>query len=166
MTWKKASGGPYVAYEELVEEALCFGWIDSRSGAVDHERTRLWMAPRRRGSGWSGPNKERVERLLATGRLAEPGLRAIERARADGSWSALDDVEALVVPGDLADALAAHPPAAEVWEAFGRSAKRGLLEWIATAKRPETRARRIAETAEQAARGEQANRWRPPASRS
>ena len=94
--------------------------------------------------------------------MREAGLRAVERARADGTWSALDEVELLVVPDDLARALAADPEADRRYAAFGRSAKRGLLEWISSAKRPETRARRIAATVEHAARGEVANAWRPP----
>jgi uncharacterized protein YdeI (YjbR/CyaY-like superfamily) len=159
VTYKKASGKPRVTYDEIVEEALCFGWIDSRSGTVDAERSKLWLAPRKRGSGWSRLNKERVERLIAAGLVEEPGLRVIEAARADGSWNALDDVEQGIVPPDLSAALDAMPPAAAEWESFSPSAKRGILQWIATAKRPQTRAQRVAETVELAARGLKANQW-------
>ena len=161
VTWKKRSGGPHVPYAELVEEALCFGWIDSKGRTLDDERSQLLMAPRRAGSGWSRPNKERVARLVAEGRMAPAGLAAVERAKADGSWAALDAVEDLIVPPDLAASFESHPPAADEWEAFPRSVRRGILEWIVAAKRPDTRARRIEETARLAARGERANQWRP-----
>lgn len=163
VTWKVGSGGPRITYDESVEQALCFGWVDSLGRALDAERTMLWFAPRKRRSGWSRPNKLRVERLLAAGLMAPAGLAVVEAAQADGSWTLLDAVEDLVVPDDLAAAFAAHPPAAERWEAFPRSAKRGILEWIVQAKRPETRAKRIAETAEKAAVNERANQWRPKA---
>ena len=159
VTYKKASGKPRVTYDEIVEEALCFGWIDSRSGAVDDERSKLWLTKRRRGSEWSRLNKQRVQRLSAEGLIAPPGLQVIEAAQADGSWSALDEVEDGVVPDDLAEALVAMPPASTEWEAFSASTRRGILQWIASAKRPETRAKRVAETAELASRGLKANQW-------
>lgn len=163
VTWRVGSNGPRITYEQSVEQALCFGWVDSKGRALDAERTMLWFAPRKAGSGWSRPNKVRVERLRAAGLMAPAGLAVIERAQADGSWSLLDAVEDLVVPDDLAAALAAAPPAREHWEAFPRSAKRGILEWIVQAKRPATRARRVAETAARAAVNERANQWPPPA---
>jgi uncharacterized protein YdeI (YjbR/CyaY-like superfamily) len=161
VTWRVGSGGPRITYEEAVEQALCFGWVDSRPRALDERRTMLWFAPRKPGSGWSRPNKQRVERLLAAGLMAPAGRAVVERAQADGSWALLDAVEDLVVPDDLAAALAAHPPAAESWDAFPRSVRRGILEWIVQAKRPETRAERVRETAEKAQLGERANQWRP-----
>jgi uncharacterized protein YdeI (YjbR/CyaY-like superfamily) len=102
-----------------------------------------------------------VERLLAAGLMAPAGIAAVDAAKADGSWTLLDAVEDLVVPDDLAVALDAAPPAREHWDAFPRSVKRANLEWIVQARRPETRARRVAETAEKAARNERANQWRP-----
>lgn len=161
VTWRAGSGRLRLTYDEVVEQALCFGWVDSLPRALDDERTMLWFAPRKPGSGWSRPNKQRVERLLAAGLMAPAGLAMVERAKADGSWTMLDAVEDLVVPDDLAAALAAHPPAAEHWEAFPRSVKRGILEWIVQAKRPATRAKRVAETAERAQVNERANQWRP-----
>ena len=97
-------------YEMAVEEALCFGWIDSTAGRVDEERGKLYFAPRKSSSGWAATNKARIERLLAEGRMAPAGLAAIERAKANGSWSLLDSVERLEVPEDLAAALAARRP--------------------------------------------------------
>lgn len=123
----------------------------------------LWCIPRRPGGAWSGPNKQRVARLGAEGRMEPAGARAVAAARADGSRTRLDEVERLVVPDDLAVAFEAHPGAAEQWAAFPRSAKRGILEWTVQARRPEMRARRVTETARPAAAGERANQWRPPA---
>jgi uncharacterized protein YdeI (YjbR/CyaY-like superfamily) len=146
VTYKKGSGKPHLPYAEIVEEALCFGWIDSKGNKVDDERTKLLVTPRKPGSGWSRPNKERIERLLASGLMTPAGLAKIEAARADGSWSALDDIEAMIVPPDLDAALRANPVALAGWERFAPSVKKQLLGWVTFAKRPETRAKRIAET--------------------
>ncbi len=143
-SWKKATSRPAVAYDDLVQELLCVGWVDSTAGSLDAERGMLWCAPRKKGSGWSRPNKERVALLEAAGLLLPRGTAVIEQARADGSWSKLDDVENLVEPDDLAAALDADPPARANWDAFPRSVKRGLLELILLARKPETRAKRIA----------------------
>ena len=153
--WRKGHG-PRVEYEDAVEEALCFGWIDSQGGNLDERRSRQYFAPRKPTSGWAATNKARVERLIADGRMAPAGLAAIERAKANGSWTLLDDVERGIVPEDLAAALALHEPAAANFEAFPKSARRTLLEWVAQAKRPETRAARVREIAERAALGERA----------
>ncbi len=160
ISYKKATGKPRIEYDEAVEEALCFGWVDSRPNKLDDERAMLWFAPRKAGTGWSKPNKERVARLIAAGRMAEAGMAKIRAAQADGSWAALDAVEALEVPPDLAEALAGYPAAAANFAAFPRSAKRGILEWIASAKTAETRARRVAETARLAEQNQRANQWR------
>ncbi|MGI5129510.1 YdeI/OmpD-associated family protein [Pseudonocardia sp. CA-107938] len=156
VTWKASAPGPTLGYEECVEQALCFGWVDSSARGLDEQRTMLWFAPRRPGSGWARTNKARIERLTAAGLMAPAGQAVIDAARADGSWTLLDDVEDLVVPPDLADALAAVPPARERFDAFPPSVRRAILAWIVTAKRPATRASRIATTAEKAARGERA----------
>lgn len=163
VTFKKSSGKATIDYEAAVEEALAFGWIDSKPRKLDDQRTMLWFAPRKPGSGWSRPNKERVARLQQAGLMHTSGQAKVDAAIADGSWTALDAVEALAVPSDLAQALARLPPAAAHFEAFPRSAKRGILEWIANAKKPETRAARIDETARLAQRNERANQWRAPA---
>ena len=156
VTYRPGSGRPILDYADAVEEALCFGWVDSRGGALDAERTKLYFAPRNPRSAWAKSNKERVERLIAEGRMAPAGLAAIEVAKANGTWTILDAVERLEVPDDLAAALADRPPAREEWDAFPRSARRGILEWIAIARRPETRAARILEAATLAQRGERA----------
>lgn len=164
--WKKDSGRARLAYDEAVEEALCFGWIDSKPRALDAARSMLWFAPRKAGTGWSRPNKQRVERAIRAGLMMPAGLRKVEAAQRDGSWSALDAVEALQVPADLAAALQAHPPAAQHFDAFPRSVRRGILEWIVQARRSETRLQRVLETAQRASRNERANQWRPPATAS
>jgi uncharacterized protein YdeI (YjbR/CyaY-like superfamily) len=161
ISFKKATGRPAVSYDEAVEEALCFGWVDSKPNKLDDERTMLYFAPRKGGSGWSRPNKERVERMIATGLMTAAGLAKVEEAQADGTWTMLDAVENLEVPEDLAAEFSKYPNARANWEAFPRSAKRGILEWIVQAKRPETRAKRIAETARLAEDNVRANQWRP-----
>jgi uncharacterized protein YdeI (YjbR/CyaY-like superfamily) len=161
VSYKKATGKPRVEYDEAVEEALCFGWIDSKGAKLDAERSLLWFSPRKARTGWSRSNKERVERLIAAGLMTPAGLAKVEAAKRDGSWTALDAVEALEVPPDLAQALAGYPEAERHFAAFPRSVKRSILEWIAAAKRPETRARRVEETARLAAENKRANQWRP-----
>jgi uncharacterized protein YdeI (YjbR/CyaY-like superfamily) len=156
VTWRRGFG-PVLDYGEAVEEALCFGWVDSRAGKVDERRSKLYFSPRKPTTGWSASNKERVERLIAEGRMAPAGLAAIERAKANGAWTALDAVEQGIIPDDLAAALAERPPAATNFEAFPKSVRRAILLWISQAKRPETRAARVTETATLAARNERAN---------
>lgn len=160
ISFKKATGKPRVEYDEAVEEALCFGWIDSKPRALDEERSLLWFAPRKPGSGWSRPNKERIERATRAGLMAPAGEAKVARAKQDGSWFALDAVEALEIPPDLASALAARANAAAHFEAFPRSVKRGILEWIGNAKTAGTRDKRVFETASLAAQNLRANQWR------
>lgn len=160
VSWKKASGKPAMTYDEAVSHALCFGWVDSTPAKLDDERSMLWFAPRKPGSGWSRPNKQRIEAMTAAGLMAAAGEALVAAAKVDGTWTMLDDVENLVIPDDLAVAFAAHPGSASQWEAFPRSAKRGILEWIVQAKTAPTRAKRIDETARLAAQGERANQWK------
>ncbi len=160
VTFKKHCSDKYVSYDEIVEEAICFGWIDSLPRKLDEDRTMLWLAPRKTGSGWSRLNKERVEKMTAAGLMTQAGLEKIEAAKQDGSWSALDAIEALEIPPDLDAALTSYSAAMQNFEAFPRSAKRGILEWIANAKRPATRAKRIEETARLAQDNIRANQWR------
>lgn len=156
VTWRTRSGRQGLDYEAAIEEALCVGWVDSTGGRVDDERGKLYFAPRKPRSVWAATNKARVERLIAEGRMMPAGLAAIERAKANGSWELLDSVERLEVPDDLAAALDAQPPAAANFAAFPPSARKMLLGWLVTARRPETRARRIEEIADAAARNQRA----------
>ena len=156
VTWRPSSGKGSLAYEAAVEEALCFGWIDSTGHRLDDERGEQYFAPRKTRSPWAATNKARVERLIRDGRMAPAGLAAIDLAKANGSWEVLDSVERLDVPEDLAAALEARPPAAANFAAFPPSARKMQLAWVALAVRPETRAARITEIAEAAARNERA----------
>ena len=143
VTWRRRSGRLGLDYEAAIEEALCFGWVDSTAGRVDDDRGKLYFAPRKPRSGWAATNKARIERLLAEGRMAPAGITAIERAKANGSWEVLDSAERLVLPADLAAALEARPPAAANFAGFPPSARKQMLGWVALARRPETRADRI-----------------------
>jgi len=154
-----APGDEYVSAVDVNEECLCFGWIDSKPARIDDRLTALLCTPRAPGSGWSKVNKDRLERLLAAGLVAAAGKQAIEQAKADGSWSKLDEIDALTIPDDLAAALAAHPPARTHFEDFPPSTRRGILEWISTAKTAPTRTERIDETARLAQQNRRANQW-------
>lgn len=159
-SWKTATGKPRMSYDEIVEEALCFGWVDSKPSLLDTERSALWLAPRKPRSAWSKLNKARVAKLIREKRMAPAGLAKVEAAKKAGLWEALDAVEALTVPPDLAKAFAANRAAKAQFEKFAPSSKKIILGWIATAKKPETRANRIAETVRLAAQGIKANHWR------
>ena len=161
VTGKKAAGDRYVAYEDLVREALCFGWIDGQARPLDALRSQQLLTPRRPRSGWSRPNKLRVAELEAEGRMAPRGRAVVEAAKASGTWTALDLVEDLVEPPDLAAALDATPRAREHWDAFPRSVKRATLEQVYGAKRPGTRARRIANAVGLAAQNQRPGQWQP-----
>jgi uncharacterized protein YdeI (YjbR/CyaY-like superfamily) len=143
-------------YDALVEEALCFGWVDGRMQPIDEEETMQLVTPRKRGSAWASSNKERVARLEASGLLAEAGWQVVEAAKADGSWSRYESADALEVPADLAAALGAEEAAARSFEGFTDAGKRAILRWLIDAKRPETRAKRIEETVRLAVRNERA----------
>lgn len=154
--WTRATGGIPVSYEAIVEEALCFGWIDGLLNTLPDGRHAHLLTPRRPGSGWARSNKDRVGRLIAQGLMAEPGLAAINAAKADGSWSMQDAAEALIEPAELAAALDANPAARGQWNAFPRSPRRALIWWVMSAKRPETKARRVARVVDEAAEGRRA----------
>lgn len=150
MVYRKKSSklqGP--TYDDLVEEALCFGWIDSLTRRVDEDRTIQWFSPRRPGGLWSALNKQRIERLERDGLMTSAGRAAIDQAKSDGSWSQTDDVDALVVPADFGAALDDHPGARAAYENLPESARKQVLWAIYSAKRPDTRARRIAEAIRQ-----------------
>ncbi|MHB8868601.1 MAG: YdeI/OmpD-associated family protein [Thermoleophilia bacterium] len=148
---KKGNMVTTLTYDDAVEEALCFGWIDSTVNRLDANRFKQLFTPRKPGGTWARTNKERVERLIEAGQMTPAGLAPIEAAKADGSWTLLDDVDALVIPPDLEAALAADPIVERGFDLFPDSRKKQLLYWIITAKRAETRARRIAETLRAAA---------------
>ena len=142
----------YLAYEPQVEELLCWGWIDSVTRALDADRSMILIAPRNPKSAWSALNKAHVARARATGAMTPAGEAKIAAAQANGMWDFLNDVDALLDPPDLTDALNATGTAA-FWAALPRSIRRGTLEWVKTAKTPATRARRIADITDSAAMG-------------
>ena len=146
VTYKKHVTEQYLPYDHVVEELLCFGWVDARTNRLDDDRTMLLVAPRKPGSTWSESNKKRVRRLARAGLMQPAGQAKIDVAKKDGSWTFLDDVEKLFIPEDLAQALARNKPAKSNFEAFNKAAKKVILLWIKTAKREETRARRVSET--------------------
>lgn len=150
---KKHRGAAAPSYDEAVEEALCWGWIDTTARRLDATRYLGLFTPRKADGTWARSNKERVARLIAEGRMQPAGQAVIDAAMASGAWTLLDEIEAHAVPDDLAAALAANDRAAVGFHALPGSAKEMALYWIATAKRPETRARRIAETVTAAAEG-------------
>jgi uncharacterized protein YdeI (YjbR/CyaY-like superfamily) len=149
--WKKVHPDKHIGYVAIVEEALCFGWIDSTARSLDADRSMLHVCPRKPKSVWSKVNKGHVERLIANGRMMASGLMAIEVAKANGSWSSLDGVEALEIPDDLANALAKDRTAKKHFDAFPASARKFILYWVGSARTEDTRAKRIARTVELAA---------------
>lgn len=149
-----------VYYEEAVEEAICFGWIDSIAHKRDEESKYQFFARRKPKSNWSRANRLRAEKMIAEGKMQAAGQAMIDIAKQNGGWTALETVQSSVVPGDLAAALAKNISAKRYFEQFPPSSKRIILEWILNAKRPETRAKRIAETVAMAAKNLRANHYR------
>jgi len=143
---KKKSSTPAVLYDEAVEEALCFGWIDSQLQKSDEDSYLLWMSPRKPGSIWSLNNKQRIEKLLEKGLMTAAGLQKINAAKKDGSWDVIDDIETLTIPEDLQQALVNNIQAKKNFTSFPASSKKMLLFWILSAKQPKTRAKRIQQT--------------------
>ncbi|MEM6396749.1 MAG: YdeI/OmpD-associated family protein [Bacteroidota bacterium] len=159
--FKKSSQIASITYDQAVDEALCFGWIDSKPNKRDELSYYQYFSQRSPKSNWSRVNKQKVARLQAAGKMQPPGLEMIKVAKENGSWDALNDVENLVIPADmLAEFELYERSARENWEQFPRSVKRGILEWIFNAKRPATRAKRIKETVELASQNKRANQYR------
>mgnify|MGYP001820886663 CR=1 FL=1 len=156
VTYKKNVPANYVSSQEVLDAVLCFGWIDGRRMKLDDERTMQLLAPRK-AQHWSKSYKDRVAKLTAEGRMHEAGLQAVAAAKASGSWDFLNDVDALIKPADLVEALESYPSALQYYEAFPDSAKRDILRWIKLAKKPETRAKRIAEVAALAGQNKRAS---------
>jgi uncharacterized protein YdeI (YjbR/CyaY-like superfamily) len=157
VTGTKSTGERYIAWPDLVDELLVWGWIDSLPRALDRLRTMHLISKRKAGSGWSAINRAKIERLSAEGRMMPAGLEAVARAKADGSWAALNAADPDHPPDDFSCALAAHPEAERFYARFPRSSRRAILEWITLAKSAETRARRISETVRLAAENRKAN---------
>lgn len=145
---KKKSGSPTITWSEAVDEALCFGWIDSKAKPVDDYRYRQFFSRRKPNSVWSKINKEKVQRLVDGELMTPAGFNSIATAKQNGSWTILDEAEALIIPADLADAFQKRPSAQAYFLSLSRSDKRNLLQWLVVAKRSETRQKRITELVE------------------
>jgi uncharacterized protein YdeI (YjbR/CyaY-like superfamily) len=146
VTYKKHVTGKYLSFADLVQQALCFGWIDSLPRKLDADRTMHYLSPRKPKSMWSAVNKRHVEELVAKGLMTAAGLRKIEAAKADGSWDTLNAVDALEMPTDLKKALAKDKTAKKHFDAFPPSARKFILYWVGSAKTATTRTKRIEET--------------------
>jgi uncharacterized protein YdeI (YjbR/CyaY-like superfamily) len=151
---------PSVQYEEAVEEALCFGWIDSKPNKRDANSYYLFFAKRKPKSNWSKANRERAEKMIKQGLMTEAGQAMIDLAKRMGTWAALEEVQNSVIPDDLQELFDKNKKAFDNFEAFPPSSKRIILEWILNAKRPETRQKRIEETVKLAERNMKANHYR------
>ena len=159
--WKKGHPDKHIGYVPIVEEALCFGWIDSTARTLDADRSMLHVCPRKPKSMWSKVNKGHVDRLIASKRMMPAGMKAIEVAKANGSWTTLDAVDTLEVPKDLAKALAMDRTAKKHFDAFPASARKYILYWISSARTEGTRAKRIAQAVDLAAQNIRAGMQRP-----
>lgn len=151
--YKVSSEVPSLTWSEAVDEALCFGWIDSTKKPIDEERYKQYFSKRKPKSNWSKINKDKIEQLTAEGRMSEAGLQSVAVAKQNGSWTILDEIEALVVPQDLEAALNTKPAAKQYFEGLSKSVKKMHLYWVMSAKRQETRQKRISEIVENAALG-------------
>jgi uncharacterized protein YdeI (YjbR/CyaY-like superfamily) len=160
VTYKKDSGQPSPTYDEIVKVALSFGWIDSIPGKVDELRSKLYISPRKKGSGWSSPNKKRIKELLDAGAMKPSGLKVLEAAKKDGSWNKIDKSESLEIPKELASAFRKHAGSKKNFDEFPPGVRKQILQWINSAKTTPTREKRINETASLAAKNIRANQWR------
>lgn len=157
--YKKESETPSVYYDESVEEALCFGWIDSKPNKRDAESYRLFFAERKPKSVWSKLNKTRIKKMIEQGLMHASGLTKIDAAKKDGSWTTLDEIEEYIMPADLSKALQKSKKASVHFNAFPPGVKKAIYQWIISAKTEETKSKRIKETVEKAKENIRANQW-------
>jgi uncharacterized protein YdeI (YjbR/CyaY-like superfamily) len=159
--YRKAASKPTVTYDEVVEEALCFGWIDSKPNKRDDESYFLFIAPRKPKSPWSALNKKRIEKLLQQNKIEDAGLKKIEAAKKDGAWIALDKIEALEMPSELKKAFAKSKAGLQHFEQFPPGVKKQIYQWVDTAKTEQTLQKRVTETVVRAEKNIRANQWKP-----
>jgi uncharacterized protein YdeI (YjbR/CyaY-like superfamily) len=152
LMYKKYSIKHSITWSDAVDEALCFGWIDSKKMSIDNEASHQFFSKRKAQSTWSKINKIKVERLIAEGKMSEQGFKSIEIAKENGSWTILDTVEELIIPDDLEKAFKGKEGAKEFFIGLSKSIKKMMLQWLVLAKRPETREKRISEIVECAAK--------------
>ena len=151
---KKNTANTNLSWSQAVDHALCFGWIDSTKRIIDAERYKQYFCKRKAVSNWSKINKEKVTSLTKKGLMTQAGHKSIAIAKANGSWTILDTVEALEIPADLAEELKKRKGATEFFVALSKSGKKQLLYWVISAKRKETRQKRIQEIAENAGKNQ------------
>ena len=158
VSWKKVTGRPFVPYPDAVDEALCFGWVDSRTQPAGRRAgDEALHAPRNPRSSWSRINKKKVARLTEQGRMAAAGVSLVETAKRNGTWTVYDEIEDLLIPPDLASALAKNKTAQAFFDNFSDSSKKSILWWIKMARKPNTRTARIVKTVQLAAENRMAN---------
>ncbi len=155
-SWRSVTNQPRCPYPEAVEEAICFGWIDSTAVGLDDDRGLQLFTPRKPKSSWSRLNRQRAADMEATARMTDAGREAIERAKANGFWTISDPVEDLIEPDQLAAKLDERPEARAAWDSFPRSARKQMLWWVISAVQDETKDRRIATIVEKAVEGQRA----------
>ena len=156
----KCSEVKSVYYDEAVEEAICFGWIDSIANKRDSESKYQLFSRRKPGSKWSRLNRQRSAKMISQGMMTPSGQAVIDRAMKEGTWEALEQVQSAVIPDDLRKLFNKNKTALKNFQAFPPSSKRIILEWILNARQPQTRERRIAQTVELAAKNIKANHYR------
>lgn len=157
VVWKKSTGKPTIDYPITVDEALAFGWVDSRPNKLDAERAMRWFTPRNPRSPWSRINKKKIAALKRRGLLRPSGQALVDAAKANGAWTVYDEIEDLIVPEDLREALAAQPSASKNFERFVASSKKNILWWVKSAKTDATRRKRIDKTVALAGENRMAN---------
>jgi len=158
--YKNNTRKPTVKYSDAVDEALCFGWIDSKAKSLDEEKFMQFFSKRKPKSVWSKINKEKVQRLIECGLMTDAGFESIEVAKQNGSWSILDSAESLVIPSDLEAEFQNNPNSIDYFLSLSRSDKRNILQWLVLAKRSETRQKRIVEIVELARQGQKPKQFR------
>lgn len=151
--YKKKTGVPTISWSEAVDEALCFGWIDSTRRTLDDDSFIQFFTRRKPSSTWSKINKDKVEKLESEGLMTDAGRKCIDIAKQNGSWSILDSVEELIVPDDLQTEFAKYPGTKDYYESLGKSVRKQILYWLVSAKRPETRQKRVEEIVLKASEG-------------
>lgn len=145
--YKQNSGKPTISWSDAVDEALCFGWIDSKGITIDEISFKKYYCKRKPNSTWSKVNKEKLRQLIEENKMTDAGLACVEVAKQNGSWTILDDVEELIIPNDLAKAFRHAKSSEAYYLSLSKSKQKLLLQWIALAKQPLTRQRRIDEIA-------------------
>ena len=146
--YNKSSSKPTISWTDAVDEALCFGWIDSKKVSIDSEKSHQFFSKRKAKSTWSKINKDKIERLIASKQMTKAGLEIIETARQNGSWTILDEVEQLIVPDDLENEFKKHKDSKDFFLGLSKSVKKAILQWVVLARQQETRQKRIMEIAE------------------